>query len=187
MKEFSPKAWLLPQPVLIIGTYDADGTPNAMNAAWGGQWDMKEVMISLGAHATTENLNRCPDFTLAFATVDTMEAADYVGLVSGKSHPDKIARTGWQSEKAPGVNAPLFSCFPMTLECRVKEKLYESPTGYYLIAEIINILADEKYLAADGKPDVEKMNLITFDPIHNGYISLGSRCGDAFSSGKALK
>ena len=75
----------------------------------------------------------------------------------------------------------------MTLECRVKEKLYESPTGYYLIAEIINILADEKYLAADGKPDVEKMNLITFDPIHNGYISLGSRCGDAFSSGKALK
>ncbi len=72
MKEFSPKAWLLPQPVLIIGTYNSDGTPNAMNAAWGGQWDMKEVMISLGSHATTENLNRCADFTLSFATVETM-------------------------------------------------------------------------------------------------------------------
>lgn len=31
-------AWVLPQPVLILSTYNADGTPNAMNAAWGGQW-----------------------------------------------------------------------------------------------------------------------------------------------------
>ncbi|MDE6581659.1 MAG: flavin reductase family protein [Duncaniella sp.] len=187
MKEFSPKAWLLPQPVLIIGTYNPDGTPNAMNAAWGGQWDMKEVMISLGSHATTENLNRCPEFTLSFATVETMEAADYVGIVSGKTHPDKIARAGWKSSKAPHVDAPVFDCFPMTLECRVKEKLFESPTGFYLVAEIVNILADERYLAEDGKPDVEKMKLITFDPIHNGYIALGTRCGSAFSSGKALK
>ena len=80
MKNFKPKAWLLPQPVLIIGTYDADGTPNAMNAAWGGQWDMDEIMISMGAHATTENLNRNGEFTVAFATVDTLVASDYVGL-----------------------------------------------------------------------------------------------------------
>ena len=71
-KNFEPKAWLLPQPFLIIGTYNADGTPNAMNAAWGGQWDFKEVMISMGAHATTANLNRCGDFTLAFATKETL-------------------------------------------------------------------------------------------------------------------
>jgi len=82
IKNFKPKAWLLPQPVLILGTYDADGTPNAMNAAWGGQWDMNEIMISMGSHATTENLNRCQDFTVTFATVDTMVAADYVGIVS---------------------------------------------------------------------------------------------------------
>ena len=46
MKSFKPQPWLLPQPVLIIGTYDEQGRPNAMNAAWGGQWDMKEIMIS---------------------------------------------------------------------------------------------------------------------------------------------
>ena len=37
MKSFGSKPWMLPQPVLIIGTYNEDGTPNAMNAAWGGQ------------------------------------------------------------------------------------------------------------------------------------------------------
>lgn len=75
----------------------------------------------------------------------------------------------------------------MTMECRIKEKLYESETGYYIIAEIINILCDEAYLAEDGKPDVGKMRLITFDPVHNGYIALGSRVGNAFSDGKALE
>ena len=187
MKSFKPKAWMLPQPVLIIGTYNADGTPNAMNAAWGGQWDATEIMISMGAHATTDNLNRCGDFTVAFATAATCEAADYVGLVSAKSHPDKIARSGWTSAKAETVSAPVFDCFPMTLECRIKEKLYESATGYYIIAEIVNIVCQEQYLAEDGKPDVEKMQLITFDPVHNGYIALGSRIAAAFSVGKALK
>lgn len=187
MKSFKQKAWMLPQPVLIIGTYNADGTPNVMNAAWGGQWDYEEIMISMGAHATTDNLNRCGDFTVAFATVDTLAAADYVGLVSAKTHPDKMARTGWQHVDAAAVKAPVFTAFPMTLECRIKEKLYESETGYYIIAEIVNIVCDENYLAADGKPDVEAMHLITFDPVHNGYIALGARVGNAFSDGNALK
>lgn len=141
----------------------------------------------MGAHATTHNLNRCGEFTVAFATVDTMTASDYVGITSARNTPDKMATTGWKSVKADSVNAPVFDCFPMTLECRIKEKLYESATGYYIIAEIIDILCSEDYLAEDGKPDVEKMCLITFDPIHSGYIALGHRTGNAFSDGKQLK
>ena len=52
---------------------------------------------------------------------------------------------------------------------------------------IVNILCDEKYLAEDGKPDVEKMELITFDPVHHTYIQLGKTVGNAFSDGKQLK
>ena len=137
MKSFKSTAWILPQPVLIIGTYDKNGKPNAMNAAWGGQWDMHEIIISLGSHATTDNLAENPEFTVAFATKDTMIAS--------------------------------------------------SETGYYLVAEIVNILCDEKYLAEDDKPDVEKMELITFDPVHHTYIQLGKTVGNAFSDGKQLK
>ena len=187
MKSFGKKPWVLPQPVLIIGTYDKEGKANAMNAAWGGQWDNSEVMISLGSHATTDNLTVNSDLTITFATAQTMVAADYVGLVSGRNTPDKMARTGWKVENVPTVNAPLFAEFPMTLECRVKQKLDESETGCYLVAEIVNILCDEKYLAADGKPDVEKMQLITFDPVHHTYIQLGKTAGKAFSDGNALK
>ena len=147
MKSFKSTAWLLPQPVLIIGTYDKEGNPNAMNAAWGGQWDMNEIIISLGSHQTTDNLAVNPEFTVAFATAETMVASDYVGIVSGRNTPDKMEKTGWTIEKAPNVNAPIFKEFPMTLECRVKQKIDESETGYYLVAEIVNILCDEKYLA----------------------------------------
>jgi len=187
MKSFGQKAWMLPQPVLIIGTYNSDGTPNAMNAAWGGQWDSKEIMISMGSHATTENLNRCEEFTVAFATKNTMVASDFVGIVSAKNYPEKMQKTGWTAIKSENVNAPVFTDFPMTMECRILRKIDESEEGYYIVAEIVNILVDEAYLAEDGKPDVEKMQLITYDPVHYGYISIGERVGNAFSDGKKLK
>lgn len=187
MKSFGQKSWMLPQPVLIIGTYNSDGTPNAMNAAWGGQWDAKEIVISMGAHATTENLASCNDFTVAFATKDTMVASDFVGIVSAKNDPEKMLKTAWTAIKADNVNAPVFTDFPMTLGCRILRKIDESEEGYYIVAEIINILVNEEYLAEDGKPDVEKMQLITYDPVHHGYIALGDRVGNAFSDGKQLK
>ena len=187
MKSFGQKPWILPQPVLIIGTYNSDGTPNAMNAAWGRQWDMKEIMISMGAHATTENLDRCGDFTVAFATKETMVASDFVGIVSAKNDSQKMQKTGWSVIKADNVNAPVFTDFPMTLECRILRKIDETSDGYNLVAEIVNILVDEAYIGEDGKPDVEKMQLITYEPVRHGYLVMGERVGNAFADGKKLK
>lgn len=187
MKSFGQKSWMLPQPVLIIGTYNGDGTANAMNAAWGGQWDAKEIMISMGKHATTDNLARCNEFTVAFATKKTMVAADFVGIVSAKNDPEKMRKTGWTATKAKHVNAPVFSDFPMTMECRILRKIDESEEGYYIVAEIVNIMVDEAFIGEDGKPDVERMQLITYDPVHHGYVELGKRVGNAFADGKELK
>ena len=187
MKAFPAKPWLLPQPVLLIGTYDKDGKPNAMNAAWGGTWDNHEIAISLSHHATTDNLDLQGEFTITFATAETLVAADYVGIVSAKKDPEKIQKTGWAFEKAEHVNAPVFKDFPLTLECKVKETLNRSDTGYMLIGEIVGILANEAYLGEDGQPDVAKMNLITYDPVHYNYIQLGQPVGHAFADGKKLK
>ena len=187
MKSFGSKPWMLPQPVLIIGTYDKDGKPNAMNAAWGGTWHMHEIIISLASHATTDNLEATGEFTVAFATRDTLVAADFVGIVSARNDAEKMAKTGWTIEKAPNVNAPVFREFPMTMECKVLRKIDESETGYYLVAEVVNILCDEQFLAEDGNPDVERMQVITYDPVHHGYIQLGQTVGKAFADGKQLK
>lgn len=187
MKSFKGRAWFMPQSVIVIGTYNADGTPNAMNAAWSGQWDNERIMISMGNHQTTANLKANPDFTVAFATTETMVAADYVGVVSGKKVKDKVARTGWKFEQGETVNAPIFTDFPMTMECRIDRKIDESETGCYIVAKILNIRVSEEYLAEDGKPDLEKMHLLTFDPVHLGYLEIGKRVGNAFKDGTQLK
>ena len=119
-KSLGAKPVLYPMPVLIVGTYNADGTANAMNAAWGGISEEKEISICIDSgHKTAENLTVGGGFTVSVATVDTLVACDFVGIASGNSIPDKINRTGWHFVKSESVNAPVFEELPLTLECRV--------------------------------------------------------------------
>lgn len=179
--DFGSKPWLLPMPVLIIGTYDENGVPNAMNAAWGMVSDFKEVTISLGSHKTTENLEKNGDFTVSMATEAMMTACDYVGIVSGTNVPDKFEKAGFHATKSNHVNAPLIDELPMALECRMK-----SYTDDILVADIINVTADESVLT-DGKIDLKKLRPIAFDPVNNTYVVMGEVVGNAFSDGKRLK
>lgn len=117
--------------MLVIGTYDKDGTPNAMNAAWGGQWDAAQIFISMGVHATTDNLERDDEFTVA-------------------------------------------------------RKIDPSSTGFFLVGDILAVRVNEEYLSEDGLPDVGKMRLIVFDPVHHGDIQLGDKVGQALSEFKKL-
>ena len=93
-KDFGSQTWMFPMPVLIIGTYDENGKPNAMNAAWGGIYDYNQIMICLSSHKTTDNIRKNKAFTISFATEDTVVASDYVGIVSQNKVPNKIEKAG---------------------------------------------------------------------------------------------
>ena len=180
-KNFGSKPVMYPQPVLIIGTYDENGVPNAMNAAWGITTDFHEITISLGEHKTTDNLAVRKAFTVSMAPEDQVIACDYVGIASGRTEPDKFAKAGFHATKSEFVDAPLIDELPMALECRVK-----SFEDGILVGEIVNVSADESVLT-DGKIDPKKLKPITFDPINNTYIGLGEKVGDAFKDGNKIK
>lgn len=179
--DFGAKPLLFPMPVLIIGTYDKDGVPNAMNAAWGMITDFDEITISLSEHKTTENLAVTGAFTVSMATEDTVAACDYVGIESAKKVPDKFAKAGFHATKSSRVNAPLIDELPMALECKVK-----SFENGILIGEVVNVTADES-VVTDGKIDPKKLKPITYDPANNTYIALGEVVGKAFADGLQLK
>ena len=183
-KNFGSQHWLFPQPVLMIATYNEDGTPDIMNAALGGISDSDEISISISSsHKTAENLLKRGAFTVSFATADQVAACDYVGLVSGNKVPDKFARAGFHAVKSEFVDAPLVEELPMALECRVRS--YDTETDI-LRGEIVNVSADETILT-DGKIDPAKLRPIVFDPVNHDYLELGAKAGKAFGEGNKLK
>ena len=178
---FGAKPFVYPMPVLIVGTYDENGVPNAMNAAWGCVTARSEISISMSNHKTTVNFAKTGAFTVSFATEDTVLSCDYVGVESGKKVPDKFVKAGFHASKSEYVNAPLIDELPMALECKVKS--YENGI---LVGEIVNVNAEESILT-DGQIDTKKLKPITYDPVNQAYIGLGEKVGNAFKDGLTLK
>lgn len=183
-KNFGGKTWAYPMPVFIVGTYDENGTPDAMNAAWGGIYDTNQVMVCLADdHKTTDNIKKTKAFTVSFATSSTVVPCDYVGIVSAKDVPDKFARAGFHATKSEFVNAPVIEELPMTVEC----KLVKFNEDGICVGEIVNVSADESILDENGKVDVKKLDPIIYDSVTHAYWNFGEKVGRAFFDGKKIK
>ena len=177
-KSFGVKPMVYPMPVFIIGTYDENGTPNAMNAAWGGISEENEISICLSEdHKTTKNLLLKGAFTVSMATADYVKQCDYVGIASGNNVENKLERCGLHTVKSEFVDAPIILELPMTVECRVKS--YD-PESCRLVGEIVNVSCDESALS-DGKIDPDKLKPITYDSANHTYRVVGEIVGKAFS------
>ena len=185
-KDLGPKTWLLPMPVLIIGTYDENGVPDAMNAAWGSIYDYNQITVSLGGHVTTDNIRKSGAFTISMGTKATLAASDFVGLVSLAKEPKKLEKAGLHPFKSDKVNAPLFEEYPLTLECKLVSLDGKPGEGGTLIGEIVNVSIDECILT-DGKVDLKKLQPLAFDPINAKYIVVEDAIADAFRVGLNLK
>ena len=184
-KNFGAKPMCYPMPVYMIATYGKDGTPNVMNAAWGGITEDTEITICVSEdHKTTENILARKAFTVSMATAKYMAACDYVGIVSGNKEPDKFAKAGFHATKSAFVDAPLIDELPMALEC---ELISYDPESCRLMGRIVNVCVDEAVLNEDGKVDVAKLQPITYDPMNHHYLALGEKVGHAFKDGLQLK
>lgn len=189
-KDFDTKrgAVVTPLPVLLVGTYDADGTPNLMNVAWGGQCSERHIAINIGhVRKTLENIKLKGAFTVSFATPGTLVAADYVGIVSGLKEPQKISKAGLHHSRSARVDAPIFDELPLALEC-ILDELAETKTGEIRITgEVVGMSADETILDADGKIDIGLLRPIIFDSAQNLYRVVGDAVGRAFHEGIQMK
>ena len=184
-QNLKPKAYIYPLPVLIVGTYDENGVPDAMNAAWGTVCDTAQVAIALSAgHKTVKNLLKTQAFTVAIADAKNVVPADYVGLVSANDTPDKLTKTGWHITKSALINAPIIEELPLVLECKLIS--YDTETEI-CIGEVVNVSVDESILNEKGKIDVEKLNPLCYASEVRGYYTLGEKVGQAFLDGLKLK
>ena len=183
-KDFGAKPLTYPQPVLIIASYDENGVPDAMNAAWGGISESNEISMCLSeGHKTVKNILSRKAFTVSMADAAHVVECDYVGIKSGNQVANKVEKAGFTVEKSERVDAPIINELAVCLECKFKS--YD-PETCRMVGEIINVSVDESVMT-DGKVDVDKVAPITFDPFNNAYHVLGAKVGNAFADGAKLK
>ena len=174
---------IFPMPVLMIATYNEDGSVDVMNAAWGMAYDYKQIKLNISeSHKTTQNIRRTGCFTVSLATTETLKESDYFGIVSRNNVKDKFERTNMHATKSTRVDAPIIEEYPITLECKVA-KIQNDEFGFRVVGEIVNVLADENVLDESGKVDPTKLNAFVFDQFQNGYYKIGEKVGEAWNSG----
>lgn len=182
-KGFKPSSWIFPQPAIVIATYDKDGRPDAMTAAWAGIYDTNKIGIMLDhRHRTMENIKETGAFTVSMSTMETMAESDYFGTVSGNTVEDKIGRAGFHTAKSEYVNAPVIEEYPLTFECKV-EKLLPEGEDFHVVGSIVHILAEESILT-DGKPDPAKLRPLAFDGVNGTYMEVVRTVGKAWKEGR---
>ena len=184
-QNFGAKPYTYPQPVFIIATYDKNGSPDAMNAAWGSISENDEISMCISAgHKTTKNILERGAFTVSMADAAHVKECDYVGIVSANSVSNKFEKAGFHAEKSEFVDAPLIKELSVAVECTLKS--YDEETCR-LVGKIVNVSVDSSVLDKNGNVDVAKVKPITFDPFNNTYVVLGDIVGKAFCDGKEIK
>ncbi len=175
---------LFPQSVFIVASYAEDGTPNAMNVAWGGECTRNEICINIGDHQTTDNIIAKGAFTVAPADAAHVIEADYFGMATGRS-ANKAEKSGLTFRKSEFVDAPVIEEFPLTMECRVKEvQDWEGEKRF--VGEIVNTCVDESVLDEEGNVDFDKMRPIIYDSTRRIYRVVGEVVGGAWDAGREL-
>ena len=177
------KAAIFPMPVLMIATYNEDGSVDVMNAAWGCMLNMSQIALNLTeTHKTVENIKRTGAFTVALADRDHVAEADYFGMVSSYDDPMKFEKSGMHAIKSEVVDAPIIDEFPIVMECKFVE-YQDDDLGIGVIGDIVNVQAEEYVLDEEGKVDASKLNALVFNSFKRDYYSIGERVAKAFSEG----
>lgn len=173
-----------PAPVLMVGTYNDDGTVNVMNLHECTRTNAGHLACCIGPRSKThENIKKRRAFTIALVNQKLIKEVDYFGTVTGYANPDKFEKTGLRAEKSQFINAPIIEGSPLVIECELIEIVN---TKYFttVLARIINVAVDESVIDNTGKIDSQKTGMLLFDSFSNSYIALGDKVGKAWSDGK---
>ena len=177
---------IFPMPVLLVATYNDDGSVNVMNAAWGTMQERNVVALNLSeSHKTVQNLKKRGAFTVSIADAAHVKEADYFGVASGNQVPNKLEKAGLTAVKSETVDAPVIREFPLCLECEFVE-YQKNEYGCGVIGKVVCVTADERVMP-DGKLDMTLVDAIAFDPYTHGYYRVAERVGEAFRDGLSIK
>ncbi|HVN23991.1 MAG TPA: flavin reductase family protein [Syntrophorhabdales bacterium] len=186
-KSLGPKILVGATPVWVVGTYDKEGRPNLMTAAWAGVCcsDPPCVGISLRkATYTHGSLKGSNAFTVSLPSMAYVKETDYVGIASGRN-TDKWQVAGLTPVRSDVVDAPYVAEFPLVFECKLLHVL-ELGLHTHFIGEVLDVKAEESVLTGEGILEIEKVEPFLYIPGNRTYFGIGRYLGKAHSIGAGL-
>ena len=171
--------------VWVVGTYDNEGKPNVMTAAWGGVCCSQPPCVAVSLRKATYsygNIERRKAFTVNIPSADYAKQTDYAGIYSGRS-ADKFSVAGLTPVRGSSVDAPYVQEFPVILECKLLHTI-EIGLHTQFIGEVVDVKAEESVLGEDGLPEVEKVAPFFYTPARRDYYRIGPYLGKSHSMGR---
>lgn len=149
--------------------------PNVLTIAWTGIVSTKppKTYISIRPERYSYALiERSGEFVINLPTKKLIRAVDFCGVKSGRD-TDKFGVMGLTLE-ASSLTCPMLSESPLSLECRVTDKL---PLGSHtmFLADIVGVQVEKSLLDKEGKLHLDRASLAAF--AHGEYFSLGEKIG----------
>lgn len=184
-RSLGAKTIIHPNPVLLVGTYDEQGKPNIMTAAWGGICCSKPPCAAVSLRKATYShgcIVRSEAFTISVPSAQLVREADYAGIYTGRDE-DKFKALGLTPVASELVHAPYVEQCPLVLECELYQT-HELGLHTEFVGRILDVKADEAVLSDDGQPDISKVAPLLYAAGNRAYFAVGQRVAAAFSVGK---
>lgn len=165
-----------PLPVVMVSCQRKGEDPNIITVAWTGTCCTNPPMLYVSIRPQRYSYDIIMDtkeFVVNLTSKDLTYAADYCGVKSGKD-VNKFKEMKLTPLKSKYIEAPSILESPVNIECKVKEVI-KLGSHDMIIASILGVTVDNKFLDEKGKYDLKAAGLVTYS--HGEYYELGSYIG----------
>jgi flavin reductase (DIM6/NTAB) family NADH-FMN oxidoreductase RutF len=183
---WKPGTMIYPLPAVMVTCGSTLETQNIITIAWTGTICSDPPMCYISVRKNRHShaiLMREKEFVINLTTEELAHATDWCGVRSGEKY-DKFKEMGLTAGKATIVKAPIIEESPLSIECKVTE-VKELGSHDMFIAEVVNVLADEKYMDEKGAFKLQDTGLMAYS--HGHYYKMGEGIGHFGHSVKKKK
>ena len=163
----------VPPALVTCGTMEH---PNVLTIAWTGIINTIPAKTYISVRPERYSypmIEETGEFAINLPTAALVRAVDLCGVKSGRNL-NKFELTGLTPVAAAKVSCPILEESPLSLECRVVEKI---PLGSHdmFLAEIVAMDVNEELLDKNGKLHLDRAGLLAY--AHGEYFELGKKLG----------
>lgn len=174
---WKPGNMVYPLPAVLVSCGDIDGENNLLTVAWTGTICSDPPMCYVSARKSRHSHQMIKDsgeFVINLTTEQIASATDWCGVRSGSKY-DKFKEMNLTRERASIVKCPIVGESPVSVECKVTE-IKELGTHDMFIAEVVNVIADDRFLDQEsGKFSLKESGIMAY--CHGNYYTLDKNIG----------